>query len=460
MPEWGEAMTGDGRRHIISPLLAGFLAGLAIAIVVGVMAKINIDFAAPWQQTHTLTAQVSDADGLAYGSDVRISGRVVGQVTGVQAAGDHADVTFKVDDSEWPLSQDTRASIRLATLLGQKYVELQPGTDQHRLLADDGVIGLQATKPVVDFDQILDTFDKPTRDSLTSLLRTLGSAVQGQEGTIQQILPTFGQLSVHSKIPTGELSRHDTEINAILTNLGTTADQFNRSREDLAGVIDNLNTITGALAAHQGAFEGYISNVDKLNQTTDAVLGNGGAAQLNAGLGQLGEFSTQLNLLLGHMITESRTFTATGADKAAISLVFEIGDATSQSNRSGFFLRQSTAGVDLCGLTPLCAPPAPPSSSSSSPTTLPPLPVTLPPALCQPVSGITTLPGCPTSSSGSTGGTAPAPTGGTGTGGGSGGGGVLPPLPTLGAWTGDGASASWTDAWIENDWTGLESWYA
>ena len=443
-------MIGDGRRSVISPLLAGLLAGLAIAIVIGLMAKINLDFAAPWQKTHTLTAQVSDADGIAYGSDVRISGRLVGQVTGIDARGDHSDVTFKVDDSEWPLPQDTRASIRLATLLGQKYVELEPGTDTQHLLSDGSTIGLQSTKPVVDFDQILDTFDQPTRNSLTSLLRTLGSGVAGQEGTLQQILPTFGQLSVHSQVPTGELSRRDPQINDILVNLGTTADQLDRSSADLAGVIDNLNTVTGALATHQTALEGYITNVDKLNQTTDAVLGNGGAAELDAGLSQLGNASTQLNVLLGHMITESRTFTATHADRAAISLVFEIGDATSQSNKAGYFLRQSTAGVDVCGLTPLCQAPAPPSSSSSSGSVLPPLPVTLPPALCQPVSGITTLPGCPTSS----GGTSTSPTGGTSGGAsggtGSGGGGLLPPLPTLGSWSGDGGTA-WTDAWVDVD---------
>ena len=53
---------------------------------------------------------------------------------------------------------------------------------------------------------------------------------------------------MHSVAPTGELVTRNSEINNILINLGTTADQLNKSGNDLVGVIDNMNTITGALA--------------------------------------------------------------------------------------------------------------------------------------------------------------------------------------------------------------------
>src|SRR5437879_12172669 len=119
----------SARKQRISPIVAGVIAGLVIAFVVGVMAKINLDFAAPWASTHTLTAQVVDADGIGVSSDVRIAGRLVGQITGVHARGSYSDVVFHVDNSEWPLPKDSTASIRLATPLGQKHLELQPGPD-------------------------------------------------------------------------------------------------------------------------------------------------------------------------------------------------------------------------------------------------------------------------------------------------------------------------------------------
>src|SRR5207248_1490373 len=127
------AMSGTGRRTYVNPLIAGFVAGVLIALVVGVMATINLQYGAPWAQTHTLTAQVTDADGISVGSDIRIAGRLVGQVTAAKAAGDHTNIVFHVEGGDWPLPADTTASVRLATLLGQKYLQINPGHSSHQL---------------------------------------------------------------------------------------------------------------------------------------------------------------------------------------------------------------------------------------------------------------------------------------------------------------------------------------
>jgi virulence factor Mce-like protein len=398
-------MNITGRRGGVNPLLAGFAAGLAIAVVVGLMATINLQFGAPWAGTHTLTARVSDADSMSVGSDVRIAGRVVGQVTAVNAAGDHANITLHVDDAEWPLPSDTSASVRLATLLGQKYVQLNPGRSTHPLL-DDAVISLQATRPVVDFDQILDTFDKPTRDSLTDLIRTGAAALRGEEGTLQQLVPDLSDLSVHSQVPTAELATRDPEFNRILANLGVTADQLNKSRDDLAAVIDNLNTVTAALASSEGAaLKSYIANSDALNRTTHAVLAGANAASLDAGLQQLcvaGGTSPCATGLLGQLDTLVATLIPETAQafnpctqlhgcnsltdgnpaqravsspaQAGIDLIYEIGgSAVSQGDgttgtgfkTANFFLRQYAQGMDDCGLVPCSAPNVPVTSPSA-----------------------------------------------------------------------------------------------
>ncbi|MBV9101412.1 MAG: MCE family protein [Candidatus Dormibacteraeota bacterium] len=367
-------MSGTGRGPRVNPLVAGFFAGVFIAVVVGLMATINLQYGAPWADTKTLTAQVSDADSMAVGSDVRIAGRLVGQVVSIKAAGDHTNITFHVDGNDWPLPKDTTAQVRLATLLGQKYIQLNPGHSS-QMLTDNSVIGLQSTKPVVDFDQILNTFDKPTRDALTELIRTAAAGVQGQEGTVQQLLPDLSYLSVHSTTPTGELVKRDPEFNNILVNLGVTADQLNASRNDLAGVIDSLNTVNAALASEDGkALKAFIVNTDTLNITTNAVLDNGSAATLDNALKQIPPFVTNLNTLLAHLIPQTKSFNTVPAGiepsdikngtggvpaKSALDLIYEIGSATSQGDagtsvngiyQGNFFLRQNVAGVDPCGL--------------------------------------------------------------------------------------------------------------
>jgi virulence factor Mce-like protein len=414
-------MNATGRRGGINPLFAGFAAGVLIAFVVGLMATINLQYGAPWAKSHTLTAQVADADSMSVGSDVRIAGRLVGQVVSINAAGSYANITFHVDDVNWPLPSDTTAFVRLATLLGQKYVQLNPGHSSH-WLADNATIGLQLTRPVVDFDQILNTFDKRTTDSLTGLIRTAAAAVQGQEGTLQQLIPNLSDLSVHSQVPTKELVTRDPELNKILINLGITADQLSASREDFAGVITHLNQVTAALSSSEGeALKSYITNTDTLNVTTHTVLANGNAQALDSGLQQIGQLAGYLNTLMTHLIPQTAAANTpctapqpqpslTGCNgttdgnvnvhgatttpaQAGIDLIYEIGaSAVSQGDGSAkndginvgnFFLRQYAQGIDVCGLLNSLKPAATPSqlacpNSSPAPPSPPPLP-TLPP---------------------------------------------------------------------------------
>jgi virulence factor Mce-like protein len=421
-----------GRR--ISPMVAGLIAGVVIGVIVAIMAKINLDFAAPWTSTHTVAMRVVDADGISVSSDVRIAGRLVGQVTGINSDGSFSTVTFHVDDSEWPLPADTTASIRLATLLGQKYVELQPGTDGKNKLADNAVIDLPRTKPVVDFDQILSTFDKPTRTGLTDIIKTVGGAVQGREGTLQQLLPSLNDLSQHSVTPTGELVTRDPELNGILINLGITADQLNASRNDLAGVIDNLNSVTGALASNNAeALRGFIRNADTWDQTTNDVLGNGGAEQFAAGLSRLDSLANRVSTTFGVLVPQSRVFQSVPlyggltAQQAAIDMIYTIGDAASQGDAYGQWLRQNVSSLDTSGLaagTPHGTNTGATSTGGggigSQIPTLPSLP-TLP--------TVPTIPGLP-------------PIGGS-NGSSGGGGGVLPPLPTPGIHL-----IGYSDAWL------------
>jgi ABC-type transporter Mla subunit MlaD len=220
--------------------------------------------------------------------------------------------------------------------------------------------------------------------------------------------------------PTGELVNRDPELNGILVNLGATADQLNQSRNDLAGVIDNLNSVTGALARNSDSLRGFIRNADAWNQTTDAVLGNGGAQNFAAGLGKLDSLASHVNNTFQLLVPQTRAFNQVSlfggktALQSAIDLIYEIGDAASQGDNSGQWLRQNVTSVDFSGLAPTVKAPGAGSNGSSTPPKGSPLPT--PPPLPLPLPLPTpTLPGLPFGGSD-----------GTGTGGG----GVLP-TPSL-----------------------------
>jgi len=73
----------------------------------------------------TFHAAFAEAGGLRSGDPVRIAGVTVGKVTGVDLENAHVMVTFTVrGDSR--LGRDTKAAVKLQTLLGKKYLELTP----------------------------------------------------------------------------------------------------------------------------------------------------------------------------------------------------------------------------------------------------------------------------------------------------------------------------------------------
>ncbi|GAA2393276.1 MCE family protein [Streptomyces glaucosporus] len=70
------------------------------------------------------SADFSEAAGLEEGDEVRIAGVKVGEVTGVALDGDRVRVDFEVEDA-W-IGDRTTAAIAIRTLLGEKYVALDP----------------------------------------------------------------------------------------------------------------------------------------------------------------------------------------------------------------------------------------------------------------------------------------------------------------------------------------------
>src|SRR3982074_3175537 len=104
-------------------LLTAFLLFLAVAFMINRTFTLNF-----WDPGYQLKADFVDADGIANASDIRVAGVYVGQVTDIRSVGGGlAEITFRLDKQHSPMHQGTRANLRLQTLLGTKFIELEPG---------------------------------------------------------------------------------------------------------------------------------------------------------------------------------------------------------------------------------------------------------------------------------------------------------------------------------------------
>ncbi|WP_114391987.1 outer membrane lipid asymmetry maintenance protein MlaD [Oleisolibacter albus] len=133
---------------------------------------------------YTVEARFSSTGGLNAGSDVRISGVKVGTVTQqfLDPQSFQAVIRMQIDQSV-QLPVDTSASIASESLLGGRFVALQPGGEEEKL-KDGGRI--EYTQSAVNLEDLLGRFIFNASSG--------GSASGGQQGAPQQgSAPAAGQ---------------------------------------------------------------------------------------------------------------------------------------------------------------------------------------------------------------------------------------------------------------------------
>ena len=121
-------------------------------------------------------------------ASVRIAGVPVGKVVSTSPAGERTDTVIQLDDQYAPLPDDARAILRNKTVLGETYVELTPGSPDAPKLADGGRLPSSQVASTQRLDQVLATFDAPTRKALRRLVTELAAAVHGRGADLNAAL--------------------------------------------------------------------------------------------------------------------------------------------------------------------------------------------------------------------------------------------------------------------------------
>jgi phospholipid/cholesterol/gamma-HCH transport system substrate-binding protein len=104
---------------------------------------------------YAVQAEFTNAGGLQDGALVELAGVNVGRVVAVQLTQDYrAHVTIHLKPTV-VLKEDATAAIKSAGLIGERYVEILPGTTANQI-APEGYI--RNTEPPVDLQEIIQKF--------------------------------------------------------------------------------------------------------------------------------------------------------------------------------------------------------------------------------------------------------------------------------------------------------------
>ena len=185
-------------------------------------------------------AYFSEAAGLADGSEVRVAGVKVGVVTDVELEGDKVAVGFRAKDA-W-LGEDTRASIQLKTLLGQKYLALVPaGTGE---LDTSDPIPLERTVAPYDvvtaFSSAAETLDEIDDAQLAESLDTLTDAMQASPEEFRGAVDGVSRLSQ-------TISSRDAELRQLLEATRTSSEILAERNDDFRRLIIGTGQLLGEL---------------------------------------------------------------------------------------------------------------------------------------------------------------------------------------------------------------------
>jgi phospholipid/cholesterol/gamma-HCH transport system substrate-binding protein len=206
---------------------------------------------------YTVTAEFINAGQLVKGNEVKAGGVTVGSVKSIDVTEDgHAKVELGISDSDYkPLRRGTEVMIKQASLSGiaNRYVDLKLGPANGEPIDDGGVIGPDQTATAVELDQIFDLFHRQTRTGLQDFFKGSAAMIRGRGKELRN-----GVHYLNPALSTGarlfhELTRDDALLERFLVDSGTLVNALGQRRDDLTGVVRNLDATFGALGSQQSA---------------------------------------------------------------------------------------------------------------------------------------------------------------------------------------------------------------
>ncbi|MFE4960152.1 MCE family protein [Streptomyces sp. NPDC056653] len=218
-----------------NPVVIGAVGIITLALLA--LAAFNADSLPLIGDGESYSAAFSEAGGLKPGDEVRIAGVKVGKVDEVDLDGDHVKVTFRVK-GEPEFGTRTGAAIRVRTILGAKYLALQPkGTGQ---LRPGSEIPLNRTVPAYDvvaaFSDLTTTTEKVDTARLAKALDTISATFEDSP----------------------------TEVRASIKGLSKISRTVASRDQSLRQLLDHAHGVTGVLKNRSEEFVVLVRDGDKL----------------------------------------------------------------------------------------------------------------------------------------------------------------------------------------------------
>lgn len=252
---------GGRRLESYSPTLLGLIAVAVVAVVVGgvlISSALNIGH-------RRYTAEFAQAAALQPGNPVTIAGIEVGKVTSMKLAGDHVEAGLQVR-KDIVLGTDSKAVIKITTILGSRYLELRPAPGG---ALRDNTFDLAHTEVPYDLQAALrdvtTTYEQVDSDKFAASLAVLGQQLQGLPAVVPQAMQNIHTLSAiigDRRDQLGQLLKASEQVSTTL----------HRQQANIAAMINQGQELIGQFVARSATFHAMMQSLTNLVQTLVPIL--------------------------------------------------------------------------------------------------------------------------------------------------------------------------------------------
>ncbi len=271
------------RSHTWSELKIGILMIAAMVIAAVTIFLLTGGKGFFWQR-YSLKSRFTNVAGLASGSPVRLAGVDVGEVTGVQLAGDQVDVVFEVNKIYRDrITTASVAKLGSVSLLGESAVDITPAAGGTPI-PEWGYV--PQGKPPAQLSDITDQASAGI-DQITGLV----TDIRGGRGTVGKLM-TDEQLYVELNKFVASAS---SLTNGIQQGRGTLGYLVNdpKAAQALEASLKNIEEMTRQLNAGEGSL-GKLLHDDRFSESLTSATNNLDTlvGKLNRGEGTAGKLMT------------------------------------------------------------------------------------------------------------------------------------------------------------------------
>lgn len=240
---------------------------VACVVLLGVLA-VRVGNLSLFSSRRTIYAQLADVTGLTAGTAVDVAGVQVGQIASISVQRGHALVALSVDNNV-PVHAGTDVGLRWKNVIGQKDVYLYPSPH-------GAVLRAGATIPLSH--DVTDASVNAFLNSLGPLLQAINpkeanafvenvsGAINGDSAEIDQLIDSGAKISQ----TVGALN---TQVGNVIDSLDQVLTAIAQRSSDVGSLVANLQKVAGSLSSRNSLLDEVVTNLSTVAGDLATLIG-------------------------------------------------------------------------------------------------------------------------------------------------------------------------------------------